>query len=117
MTKDDFIKFVSSPKFAVAERAFLGSSGWFGIHVLQWLGVNPIQTNSVAEVLVQFTPAAAAAAWGIYNMLEAKIVARAGAILAAKQAGGVVIAPNAPAKLQALAIDPAVPGVNQKGSL
>ncbi len=111
---DQFIAFTTSPKFQVAERAFLGSSGWFGIHVMQWLGINPVQTGSLAEVLVQLTPALAAMAWGLYTMLEAKIIARAGQILADKQAGTVVIAPTAEPKLQAVADDPNAPGVNKE---
>lgn len=119
MTRDQFIAWVSSPKFQVAERALLGSSGWLGIHIMQWLHLNPVQTGSLTEVIVQLTPALAAAGWGIYAALEAKIVARAGAILAAKQAGSVVIAPTAEPKLQAVANDPNSPGVNPapKGTL
>ncbi len=110
MTKEDFVAFFKSPKFQVAERAFLGASGWGGIHIMQWLGINPVQTGSLVEVLVQLTPAAAAGAWGVYNMLEAKIVARAGEILAKRKAGVVEISPNAPEKFMAVAASPA-PGV------
>ncbi len=114
MTKDDFIAFVTSPKAQVAERAFLGSTGWGGIHLMQWLGINPVQTGSLTEVIVQLTPVLAAMAWGLYAMLEAKIIARAGQILADKQAGTVMIAPTAEPKLQAVADDPNAPGVNKE---
>lgn len=112
MTKDDFVAFVTSPKAQAAERAFLGSSGWGGIHIMQWLHINPVQTGSLTEVIVQFTPAAAALAWGLYVQIEARIIARAGAILAAKQAGTIIIKPTAEPKLQAMADDPTVKGVN-----
>ncbi len=112
MTKDQFIAWATSPKMQVAERAFLGSSGWGGIQLAKVLGVNPVQTGSIVEVIVQATPVLAALAWGLYAMLEAKIVEKAGAILAAKQAGSVEINANAPAKFQAVALDPSAPGVN-----
>ncbi len=112
MTKDQFIAWATSPKMQVAERAFLGSSGWGGIQLAKVFHINPVQTGSLVEVIVQATPVLAALAWGLYAMLEAKIVEKAGAILAAKQAGSVIIANDAPAKFQALAVDPAVPGVN-----
>ncbi len=35
MTKDEFVAFATSPKAQVAERAFLGSTGWGGIHIMQ----------------------------------------------------------------------------------
>ncbi len=61
---------------------------------------------------MQLTPVLAALAWGLYTMLEAKIIAKAGEILAAKQAGSVIIKPTAPPTLQAMADDPNVKGVN-----
>ncbi len=116
MTKQDFVDFVSSPKAQVAERAFLSASGWGGLHLMQWLGINPVQTGSLTEVIVQLTPAAAGLAWGLYNMIETKIVARAGAILADRKAGAVVIAPTAPAALVDMSHDATVPGVVPKTS-
>lgn len=50
--------------------------------------------------------------WKLFPHSDTKIVSGAGAILAAKQAGSVVIAPTAEPKLQALAADPNVKGVN-----
>lgn len=106
MTKQEFIDAVSSPKAQGVIRAVLAGSGFIGVKLLKW-GFPSADLPVLADMAVYFIPMIAAAAWSIYDKLEARVVERAGEILAKREAGAIVLTAAAPPKLAKLAYDDA----------